>query len=152
MTSRVLTAVAVSLISFGCATSGREARGPDVTLDRYLAPVSSAVVSRVPPCHSLEKCGPAPAGTEWRCARRSCWLAPQAPPATPPSAVAEAPHDEVPAAPVTAPSEPAPATPAKPADQSDPYPNAAPDAPAPRPESMTRSADSAPEAEEIRPL
>jgi hypothetical protein len=34
----------------------RKDRGPEVVLDRYLAPVSSAVLAKVPSCQTAEQC------------------------------------------------------------------------------------------------
>jgi hypothetical protein len=60
MTRCTLSPVAVVLVScwmsVGCASMGRKDRGPEVVLDRYLAPVSSAVLAKVPSCQTGEQC------------------------------------------------------------------------------------------------
>ncbi len=80
----------------------RKDRGPEVVLDRYLAPVSSAVLAKVPSCQTAEQCAEK-------------------------SAKAPAPPKPAPAsAPTTTPAEATPATAAAPADDNAAAPKADP--------------------------
>jgi hypothetical protein len=91
-------------MSVGCASLARKDRGPEVVLDRYLAPVSSAVLAKVPSCQTAEQCAEK-------------------------SAKAPAPPKPAPAsAPTTTPAEATPATAAAAAGENAPAPKADPGA------------------------
>src|SRR5215213_5294070 len=56
MTRRALVPILCAGMFMGCASLRRRDRGPEVVLDRYLAPVSSAVMAKVPSCQTDKSC------------------------------------------------------------------------------------------------
>jgi hypothetical protein len=109
----------------------RKDRGPEVVLDRYLAPVSSAVLAKVPSCQTAEQCAEKSAS------------APASPKPAPASAPTTTPAEATPAA-AAAPAGDNAAAPKAEAAAVEPEPSAVPELPLERPSgsvSQSQAAD-----------